>query len=78
MNDLQDTDFPILEHNPVHIVHCPASHRYFGHQPFPMDRLRAIGINIALGTDSLRQRRLLSLFEEMRNVCNLYPPSLPG
>lgn len=70
MNDLDDGDFALLEKTPLHVVHCPASHRYFGHQPFPMERLRAIGINISLGTDSLASTDTLSLFDQMRYVCD--------
>ena len=77
MNELDDPDFALLERTPLHIVHCPASHRYFGHQPFPMDRLRSIGINISLGTDSLASTDSLSLFDEMRAVCNQHPSISP-
>jgi cytosine/adenosine deaminase-related metal-dependent hydrolase len=77
MNELDEPDFALLERTPLHIVHCPASHRYFGHQPFPMDRLRSIGINIALGTDSLASTDSLSLFDEMRHVCDLHPSVSP-
>jgi cytosine/adenosine deaminase-related metal-dependent hydrolase len=77
MNELVEPDFALLAKTPLHLVHCPASHRYFGHQPFPMDRLRAIGINISLGTDSLASADSLSLFDEMRNVCDLHPSISP-
>lgn len=77
MNELDEADFALLERHPLHIVHCPASHRYFGHQPFPMDRLRGIGVNISLGTDSLASTDSLSLFEEMRNVCKTHPSISP-
>lgn len=70
MNELDDGDFALLEKTPLHVVHCPSSHRYFGHQAFPMDRLRAIGINISLGTDSLASTDTLSLFDQMRYVCD--------
>jgi len=77
MNELDEADFALLEKNPLHVVHCPASHRYFSHQPFPMDRLRSIGINISLGTDSLASTDSLSLFDEMREVCDRYPSISP-
>ena len=77
MNELDEADFALLEKTPVHIVHCPASHRYFGHQPFPMDRLRSMGINISLGTDSLASTDSLSLFEEMGHVCDRHPSISP-
>jgi len=72
MNELQEDDFALLERTPLHVVHCPASHRYFGHREFPMDRLRAIGVNISLGTDSLASCDSLSLFGEMRIVSDRY------
>ena len=77
MNELDEPDFALLERTPLHIAHCPASHRYFRHQPFPIERLRALGINIALGTDSLASADSLSLFDEMRAVCNLHPSVSP-
>jgi cytosine/adenosine deaminase-related metal-dependent hydrolase len=42
-----------------------------------MDRLRSLGINISLGTDSLASTDSLSLFEEMRNVCDRHPSISP-
>jgi cytosine/adenosine deaminase-related metal-dependent hydrolase len=77
MNELAESDFDLLEKTPLQIVHCPASHRYFSHGPFPMERLRAMGINISLGTDSLASNDSLSLFDEMRHVCDNYPSLSP-
>jgi cytosine/adenosine deaminase-related metal-dependent hydrolase len=77
MNELDDSDFALLEKRPVHVVHCPASHRYFKHQEFPMDRLRSMGINISLGTDSLASNDTLSLFDEMRHVRDNHPSVSP-
>ena len=42
-----------------------------------MERLRSIGTNISLGTDSLASTDSLSLFNEMRNVCNRHPSVSP-
>jgi cytosine/adenosine deaminase-related metal-dependent hydrolase len=49
-----------------HVVHSPRSHDYFDHRRFPFERLRAIGLNVCLGTDSLASNESLSLFAEMR------------
>ena len=72
MNELTEEDFGILAGLPrgggPSLVHCPGSHRYFGHTPFPFHRLHALGLNICLGTDSLASTRSLSLFEEMRTL----------
>ena len=48
------------------MVHSPRSHGYFAHNRFPFHKLRALGLNICLGTDSLASNENLSLFAEMR------------
>ena len=60
------------------VVHCPLSHRYFSHRPFPLERLRKLEINICLGTDSLASNHTLSLFEEMRATRDSFPFLSPG
>ena len=47
-------------------MHSPRSHHYFAHSRFPFERLRALGFNICLATDSLASNESLSLFAEMR------------
>lgn len=49
-----------------HAVHCPRSHAHFGHSPFPFRKLRGLGFNICLATDSLASNDDLNLFREMR------------
>lgn len=67
LNELSGDDFALLERAPkFHIVHCPRSHAYFRHAPFAYARLRDLGFNIVLGTDSLASNDDLSLFAEMR------------
>ena len=68
LNELVDGDFELLEKSKTkfHVVHSPRSHDYFGHSRFPFERLRALGFNICLGTDSLASNENLSLFAEMR------------
>jgi aminodeoxyfutalosine deaminase len=68
LNELAESDFELLERSTrkFHIVHSPRSHDYFGHSRFPFERLRALGFNICLGTDSLASNENLSLFAEMR------------
>ena len=48
------------------VVYCPRSHAYFGHEPHPVRRLLDMGINVALGTDSLASNESLSVLDEMR------------
>jgi cytosine/adenosine deaminase-related metal-dependent hydrolase len=72
-NYLDKGDAEILARRGAHIVHCPRSHAYFGHGPFPYQALSTAGANICFGTDSLvtvkkeRNRPAeLDLFAEMR------------
>jgi cytosine/adenosine deaminase-related metal-dependent hydrolase len=68
LNELSERDFELLKKmtTKFHVVHSPRSHDYFDHRRFPFQRLRAIGFNVCLGTDSLASNESLSLFAEMR------------
>ena len=68
LNELAESDFDLLEtaKRRFHVVHSPRSHGYFAHSRFPFEKLRALGLNICLGTDSLASNDNLSLFAEMR------------
>jgi aminodeoxyfutalosine deaminase len=68
LNELAESDFELLEglSSQFHVVHCPRSHEYFKHSQFAFERLRSLGFNICLGTDSLASNEDLSLFAEMR------------
>jgi cytosine/adenosine deaminase-related metal-dependent hydrolase len=65
---LTESDFQLLEKagTKFHILHSPRSHEYFRHSRFSFTRLRALGFNVCLGTDSLASNENLSLFAEMR------------
>jgi aminodeoxyfutalosine deaminase len=75
LNELTEGDFGSLRqfNSKFHVVHCPRSHTYFAHSPFPFDRLRSLGFNICLGTDSLASNETLSLFDEMRAFQKEFP-----
>jgi len=75
LNELAESDFGLLERlkPKFHIVHCPRSHKYFGHSRFAFERLRSLGFNICLGTDSLASNDSLSLFDEMRVFQEEFP-----
>ena len=80
LNELTERDFDLLERsNPkFQIVHCPRSHNYFGHSRFAFERLRSLGFNICLGTDSLASNQTLSLFDEMRAFQKNFPNISPN
>jgi cytosine/adenosine deaminase-related metal-dependent hydrolase len=80
VNYLGKGDAALLGKRKVPVVHCPRSHFYFRHDPFPFRRLGQAGVKLCLGTDSLasvyktrRQTVELSLFEEMRAVAEEEP-----
>ncbi|MBO0695327.1 MAG: amidohydrolase family protein [Verrucomicrobia bacterium] len=79
LNELTDRDFKMLENmtTKFHVVHSPRSHDYFGHSRFPFKRLRALGFNVCLGTDSLASNESLNLFAEMRAFQRSEPDSSP-
>jgi cytosine/adenosine deaminase-related metal-dependent hydrolase len=74
LNELAEEDFALLERGPrFHIAHCPRSSRYFQHRPFALQKLRDLGFNICLGTDSLASNVSLSLFAEMQTLRDAQP-----
>jgi cytosine/adenosine deaminase-related metal-dependent hydrolase len=83
-NYLAPGDAELLGRHGVSVVHCPRSHAFFKHQPFPLAELRRAGVNLCLGTDSLAtvssaspQTLELSMFAEMRALAAA-SPSLPA
>jgi cytosine/adenosine deaminase-related metal-dependent hydrolase len=81
LNELEASDFSLLEtigkERFPHVVHCPGSHRYFGHRPFPFSKLAGLGMNICIGTDSLASTHTLSLLEELRLLADKEPGLTP-
>jgi cytosine/adenosine deaminase-related metal-dependent hydrolase len=65
-NTLDDADMQILARRGASVVHCPSSHAFFGHPAFPHEALRARGIGVCLGTDSLASGDSLSMLEQAR------------
>jgi cytosine/adenosine deaminase-related metal-dependent hydrolase len=85
VNYLGRNDAALLGRRRVHVVHCPRSHAYFKHAPFPFAELTAAGVNICLGTDSLVSVRTtrnrparLGMFEEMREFAGRQPSADPN
>jgi aminodeoxyfutalosine deaminase len=74
LNELTESDFDLLASaRKFHIAHCPRSHSFFGHSAFALRRLRTLGFNLCLGTDSLASNSSLSLFAEMRELLRKEP-----
>jgi cytosine/adenosine deaminase-related metal-dependent hydrolase len=72
-NMLDDQDMDILARRGATVVHCPSSHAFFAHPRFPYEKLKARGIPVALGTDSLASGDSLSMLDQMRLFSENYP-----
>ena len=73
VNYLAPGDAELLGQARCSVIHCPRSHDYFKHEPFPYEVLTKAGVNVCLGTDSLASSRKegsqppeLNLWNEMR------------
>lgn len=84
VNYLAPGDADLLAQAGASVVHCPQSHFYFRHQPFPFEELSRAGVNVCLGTDSLasvvrrpKQKVHLSLFAEMQRFAAHFPSARP-
>ena len=78
VNCLAPGDAELLGKRGVHVVHCPRSHEYFRHPPFPRGELAGAGVNLCLGTDSLatvrkngKEKIELNLFAEMQAFASI-------
>ncbi|HET9856985.1 MAG TPA: amidohydrolase family protein [Chthoniobacterales bacterium] len=79
LNEISGSDLRGLNKQLIksHVIHCPRSHEYFGHSPFQFHKLRELGFNICLGTDSLASNDDLSLFAEVRAFQKKFPAISP-
>jgi len=66
------------------VVHCPGSHAFFSHAPFPYHELVKAGVKVALGTDSLASMDprdgdgpRLSMLDEMQRFAKSFPDVSP-
>ncbi|MDB6025254.1 MAG: Amidohydrolase [Verrucomicrobiales bacterium] len=80
VNYLAEGDADLLARNNVSVVHCPRSHAYFEHKPFPAKDLQQAGVNLCLGTDSLASMKKergakleLNMFSEMQSFAKNAP-----
>lgn len=82
-NYLSDSDIELLGRSGTQVVHCPRSHRFFEHAPFPCSALRRVGVNLCLGTDSLAGQSIedgdpdMNMFQEMRTFARTEPGASP-
>ncbi len=66
VNYVSDADLERLARGRAHVAYCPRTHAAFGHIPHRFREMRAAGINVCVGTDSLASNPSLSVLEELR------------
>jgi len=71
--DEAETQFLAARRDTMSVVYCPRTHHFFRHSAYPLARMLASGVSMALGTDSRASNPDLSLFEEMRFVAEHHP-----
>jgi cytosine/adenosine deaminase-related metal-dependent hydrolase len=59
------------------VVHCPRTHRYFGHARYPLERMLTAGVTVCLGTDGRASSPDLDLLAEIRHVRQHHPELNP-
>ncbi len=68
VNYIDDASIERLAAGGHSVLYCPRAHAYFGHAPHPFEKLRAAGVRVAFGTDSLASNESLSILDELRFV----------
>lgn len=74
-NYLDDEEIALLAASSgrVSVVYCPRTHAYFGHDPYPLEKMLSVGVTVALGTDSRASSPDLSMLAEMRAAALRHP-----
>ncbi|GKS57751.1 chlorohydrolase [Nitrospira sp.] len=56
------------------VVYCPRAHAFYGHADHPIQRLRAAGVTVAVGSDSPAcDNADLSPWRELQRLCAVHP-----
>jgi 5-methylthioadenosine/S-adenosylhomocysteine deaminase len=71
MTQLNDEDLEILATDKPNVVHCPESNMKLASGICPVEKLKSLGINVALGTDGAASNNDLNMLGEMRTAAFL-------
>jgi cytosine/adenosine deaminase-related metal-dependent hydrolase len=77
VNYCDDDEMKLLANGKASVVYCPRTHAYFGHPPHRWKEMLAMGINVAIGTDSCASSPDLNLVDELRLLHQLEPQIEP-
>ena len=64
----QEIEFLAEHRSHMSVVYCPRTHAYFDHDPYPLERMLASGVRVAVGTDSRASNPDLNLLSELRGL----------
>lgn len=73
VNYCDDSELALLARGRASVVYCPRTHAYFGHPPHRWREMLAVGINVALGTDSCASSPDLNILDDLRLVHRIAP-----
>ena len=78
-NYLNSAELEFIARQPSHmsIIYCPRTHQFFGHERYPLEKILAAKICLAIGTDSRASNPDLNLFTELQTVSQAYPGLSP-
>jgi cytosine/adenosine deaminase-related metal-dependent hydrolase len=74
-NYLDDEEIAFLGANAARmtVVYCPRTHDWFAHSAYPLGKMLAAGVAVALGTDGRGSSPDLSLLAELRFAAQRHP-----
>lgn len=64
--DAEEIEFLAAHADRMTVVYCPRTHGFFKHEPYPLAKMLAAGVNVAIGTDSRASAPDLNPLAEMR------------
>jgi aminodeoxyfutalosine deaminase len=72
---LDDEEIAFLAANAARmsVVYCPRTHEFFRRAAYPLEKMLAAGVSVALGTDGRGSSPDLSLLAEMRLAAQRHP-----
>jgi cytosine/adenosine deaminase-related metal-dependent hydrolase len=73
VNYCDDAELALLARGRASVVYCPRTHVYFGHPPHRWRQMLAVGVNVAVGTDSRASSPDLNPVEDLRLLHRLAP-----
>jgi 5-methylthioadenosine/S-adenosylhomocysteine deaminase len=68
MTQLRDDEIELLALNGVHVAHCPESNMKLASGFCPVGKLKAMNINVAIGTDGAASNNDLDMIQEARSA----------